>query len=226
MPARRSSSACATCRRSTNRAKPQAGRGSPEAPDQVVVAAAAADHVAERRVVDLEDRARVVAEVAHEAEVEDHAVGQPALRDAVGHLAEPLRRPAARRRRRARRRARSPRGPPRSCGSATSVSLPLAAHARARRPRAPPAPRSRGARAPAGPRPRRCRPAPIALEQAAVQARRRRGRCARAGSPAASSAAHSTSITSIVPPGASAPISSSPAWRNSRCWPRCGVTAR
>ena len=78
-PRARSSSACATCRRSTNRANPQAGSGSPEAPEQVVVAAAAADHVAERRVVDLEDRAGVVAEVAHQAEVEDHAVGEPAL---------------------------------------------------------------------------------------------------------------------------------------------------
>ncbi len=37
---------------------------------QVVVAPAAADHVAERGVVDLQDRARVVADVAKQAEVE------------------------------------------------------------------------------------------------------------------------------------------------------------
>ena len=44
--------------------------------------------------------------------------------------------------------------------------------------------------------------------------------------PAASSAALSTSITSAVPSGAGAPISSTPAWVNSRIWPRCGLTAR
>src|SRR4051812_30900773 len=49
----------------------QAGRGQrpAEAPAQVVVAPAAADRVADGRVVDLEDGAGVVAQVAHQAEV-------------------------------------------------------------------------------------------------------------------------------------------------------------
>src|SRR6202000_1072477 len=47
----------------------EAGRGQGEAElgEEAVVAAAAAQHVAHRRVVDLEDRAAVVAEVAQQA---------------------------------------------------------------------------------------------------------------------------------------------------------------
>src|SRR3954452_21137909 len=51
------------------------GQWAAKAAEQVVVAPAAAERRAERRVVDVEDRARVVAEVANEAEVEDHARG-------------------------------------------------------------------------------------------------------------------------------------------------------
>ena len=63
------------CRRSTPRAKPTAGSGAAEAPEQLVVATAAADRRAERGVVDLEYRAGVVADRAHQPEVEDHALG-------------------------------------------------------------------------------------------------------------------------------------------------------
>ena len=104
------------CRRSTSSAKPPAGSGAPEAPEQVVVASAAADGDAERRVVDLEHRARVVAEVAHQAEVEDHALGDRGL--------------AAARARRACRRALGP-GP--SLGSSTSVPPRSCGHAQEQR---------------------------------------------------------------------------------------------
>ena len=50
-----------------------------EAPEQVVVAPAAAERLAERRVVDVEDRARVVAQAAGQAEVEDDALGDRVL---------------------------------------------------------------------------------------------------------------------------------------------------
>src|SRR5689334_17099116 len=43
---------------------------------QAVVAAAAAEHVPQGRVVDLEDRAAVVAEVAQQAEVDLHPLGR------------------------------------------------------------------------------------------------------------------------------------------------------
>src|SRR3954453_10120102 len=49
----------------------------PEAAEQVVVAAAAAERHAERAVVDLEDRARVVAQRARHPEVEDDPPGRP-----------------------------------------------------------------------------------------------------------------------------------------------------
>ena len=54
-----------------------------EAAEQLVVAPAAADRHAERRVVDLEDRARVVAEAAHEPEVEDQPLGDARLQQRV-----------------------------------------------------------------------------------------------------------------------------------------------
>ena len=65
------------------------GQRAPEAAEQLVVAAAAADRRAERRVVDLEDGARVVADGAHEAEVEDHAGGDLSARAARGRGACP-----------------------------------------------------------------------------------------------------------------------------------------
>ncbi len=49
------------------------GQAAAEAAEQLVVASAAADRGAEGGVVDLEHGAGVVADVAHEAEVEDHA---------------------------------------------------------------------------------------------------------------------------------------------------------
>ena len=69
---------------------PQAGSGAPEAAEQVVVAAAPAEREADRRVVDLEHRARVVAELAHEAEVEYHPVRDAALGKQLVQLAQPL----------------------------------------------------------------------------------------------------------------------------------------
>ena len=46
-----------------------------EAPDQPVVPTSSAQDVSERRVVDLEDRSAVVAEVAQQPEIEPDAVG-------------------------------------------------------------------------------------------------------------------------------------------------------
>ena len=71
----RSSAARAMCTRCTSRPTPQAGSERPKRPDQLVVAPAAAQREAHGRVVDLVHRARVVAEVAHQAQVQDHAVG-------------------------------------------------------------------------------------------------------------------------------------------------------
>src|SRR3954470_9374437 len=59
-----------------------------EAPEQLVVAAAAADREADGRGVDLEHDAGVVAELANEAEVEDHAVGRAALGQQLVELAQ------------------------------------------------------------------------------------------------------------------------------------------
>src|SRR5215203_772421 len=46
---------------------------------EVVVASATAQHVAQGRVVDLEDGAAVVAQIAKQAEVDLHAVSDPSL---------------------------------------------------------------------------------------------------------------------------------------------------
>src|SRR5215211_4738142 len=51
----------------------------PEAADQLVVAAAAAEREAHGRVVELEHGSGVVAELAHEPEIEDDAIGDAAL---------------------------------------------------------------------------------------------------------------------------------------------------
>src|SRR5215207_6414286 len=58
--------------------EPAGGQVAAEAADQLVVAPPAAQGKAHRRVVDLEHGAGVVAELTHQPEVEDHAVGHPA----------------------------------------------------------------------------------------------------------------------------------------------------
>ena len=55
----------------------------PEAPQQLVIAPATADRRAKRGVVDLEHSARVVADVADQPEVEDHACGDIGLEQPV-----------------------------------------------------------------------------------------------------------------------------------------------
>ena len=71
---------------------------SPEPPHQLVVAPAAAEHVPERGIVDLEDGARVVAEVPEQAQVDADPLGDAASRERfVGGgkaLGGPLHRPA------------------------------------------------------------------------------------------------------------------------------------
>src|SRR5690349_4794624 len=73
-------------------AKPRSGHGPPETADQVVIAPTPAQYVAEGRVVDLDDGAGVVAEVAQQAQVELHPACHPALHEQVVGLLEPLRR--------------------------------------------------------------------------------------------------------------------------------------
>ena len=58
------------------------GQAPAEPPHQLVVAPAAAEDVAKRRVVDLDDRARVVAQVTEQAEVELNSLGHPAAASA------------------------------------------------------------------------------------------------------------------------------------------------
>ena len=105
----------ARCARARGRGRIPPRAAAAEAAHQLVVAPAAAEDVAERRVVDLHDRARVVAEVAQQPEVEVDPVGHSrALRAAEvaasrWRRARPLRRPA-------RARDRGPRG--RRAGSA------------------------------------------------------------------------------------------------------------
>src|SRR5215208_2654101 len=78
------------------------GQVAAEAAQEVVVAAAAADRGAERRVVDLEDRARVVAERVDQPQIEDHALGRRGLEPVIhgpelsrlGHPVEHLGAPA------------------------------------------------------------------------------------------------------------------------------------
>src|SRR5690606_1036644 len=67
-------------------------QGPAEAAHELVVAAAAAEDVPERRVVDLDDRAGVVAEVAQEAEVELDALGDAALAQELVGGANPAQR--------------------------------------------------------------------------------------------------------------------------------------
>ena len=113
----------------------------PEAADEVVVAAAAAEDVAERRVVDLDDRARVVAEVAEQAEVELHPARRRPARPAGRRSAAA----AARRARRRRRRAPGPdRGPPPRPAGRAAAGASRARARRALRPRRRPSPAPRG----------------------------------------------------------------------------------
>src|SRR5689334_17282217 len=69
------------------------GEVEPELLHQPVVAAAAAEDVAQRRVVDLEDRAAVVVEVAQQPEVDLHPVGGTAALQLLVGLAEAGRHP-------------------------------------------------------------------------------------------------------------------------------------
>ena len=166
--------------------------------------------MAERRVVDLEDRAAVVAEVAQQAEVDPDPV-RDAPRSASASKVSCSRAVA-----------RSTAAPPRlagllqhlaaaaqlgegDAGRALLLADPLQGGelrleadqvvrrqpAEDRRPAPPPRPRTR--------------------RGAGGKGRRRRARSRRGLSPAASSAASSTSTTSAVPCGAGAPISSTPA---------------
>ena len=105
----------------------------PEAPEQVVVAPAAAQRLAERGVVDVEHRAGVVAQPAGQAEVEDararatasssrsRTPRSPASASATG--------PGG---------ASSTSGPPRSCGTRTSRSASPAARSSSRTSRSSP----------------------------------------------------------------------------------------
>ena len=174
----------------------------PEAAEQVVVAAAAAEDVAEGRVVDLEDRAGVVAEVAQQAR---------------GPAARGRRRPASRAPRRSRPAApmaRSTAPPPSSWARSSTLSAP---------PRRPGS-RSRVSR-PSGSRPSTASTSISSPTRSWVASRSRmrsRGSPSTPSSarswryrsasprpttarfsPTASSAALSTSITSAVPSGAS-----------------------
>ena len=214
-PVPRSSPASARCSRSTPEREADGGQVAPEAPEQVVVAAAAADRRAERGVVDLEDRARVVAELRTQAEVEDH----------------PLRRRPA-------RAARAPRAGPSTAsasawaGASASTSGAAAAlrHARAaaRRPRsadpelaraAARARRSRAARAPASSAARAASGTPQAGQQ-----RREQRRVAEADAVVLQAgrvervAEHRQRLRGALRARAT-PISSIPACSSSRGWP-------
>ena len=94
------------------------GRQAPaEAAQQVVVAPAAADRGAERGVVDVEHGARVVADVAHQAEVEDDPLGDRRLEQLVdlAQAGDGLLRPGA-------GSSASTSGPPRRWGTSSSSS--------------------------------------------------------------------------------------------------------
>ena len=102
-----------------------------EAPEQPVVAAAAAEDVAERRVVDLEDRAGVVAEVAQQAQVELNAVRDAPRGKRVVGRAQPLRGALHRLTPELGGADRGPRGLPACPGSASRVaraSEPIPSH--------------------------------------------------------------------------------------------------
>ena len=109
----------------------RAGRGQVDAEggEEAVVAAAAAEHMAERRVVDLEDRPVVIAEVAQQAEVDLDPLGDPA------RLPTPRRSPPGGRWARStaappiERASFSTSLPPRSCERAMQVAVLLVADA-------------------------------------------------------------------------------------------------
>ena len=86
----RSSPVSAMCRRSTLSAKPTAGSGRPNDAQQLVVAAAAAERHAVGGVIDLKQRPGVVAEAAHQPQVEDDPLGHLGRQQAVdlAHAAE------------------------------------------------------------------------------------------------------------------------------------------
>ena len=94
-----------------------------EPPEQLVVAAAAADALTDGGVVDLEDRAGVVAEIAEQAEVDLDAIGDPGGLERGERLGERRRCPLDRRPPSERARS-STSGPPRRLLSAT-IGRPL-----------------------------------------------------------------------------------------------------
>ncbi len=80
-------SASASWRPLDGQREPDGGQRAAEAAQQLVVAPAAAQRGADPGRVDLEDRARVVAELAGQAEIEDHAVAH-ARRQQLDHRGE------------------------------------------------------------------------------------------------------------------------------------------
>ena len=203
-PRRAPRPASATCRRSTPSAKPTAGSGRPKRAEQVVVAPAAADRLAERGVVDVEDGAGVVAEPARQPEVEDHALGDVRARAGrASRAGRPARRPAG------------PRSPRATLGRAAQLRHPHEQVGGLRR-RRPAAPTSRSSptksrvASSCSSRSRASRRHVEGAQQRRVQRRRRRARSRSRAGPTASSAWHRTVSASAVPSGAGAPTSSMP----------------
>ena len=211
--------ACAMCTRWTSSAMPHAGRGVAEAADQVVVAAAAAQREAHRRVVDLVHRARVVAAARAPARGRGSPGRPPRAPRASAYSLRPDRPRSAG----PPRRALQHLGPPRSSGRRTSIRWrrPPAqlAHAalQRRRGRAARGSSSSASRSSAAPRrlaagSRYSAPSPSPMRWRA--------------SPTSSSAARSRAITSASPSAPATPISSIPACRNSRWAGRCRSSRR
>ena len=193
------------------------GQRAPEAPEQVVVAAAAAERHAERPASDLEDRARVVAEVARSRPRSKitrraHVLGQQrrsSVAQTVGRGS-----PAGRRGPQ-RRRAAAGRASSRASVARPRRDLALQPDEVARDELVQ---ELRRAASPATPQPRPAAPgtgrrSPSA-DPVARQARRR---------PARGTA---RSSASAVPSAPGAPTSSTPACSCSRASPRCGRTRR
>ena len=166
------------------------------------------------RVVDLEHRARVVAELAHEAEVEDQAVGARPL-GSSSWIASGSRSP----RRAARSPARAPRGRRAGCRQRSSRSLRGGRQAELRDVDLE---RRRGRAARGGSSSGRARVLGHLERRRAASGRgsRRQGRAGGRRRPAARSASSTSATTSASPAGPGSPISSSPPCRNSRAWPR------
>ena len=212
-----SSAACARCTRCTSSADAAGGQVAPEAADQLVVAAAAAEREAHGGVVDLEDRRRCSSRARARGRGR-RSPGRPRRARPAGRGAR-----AGRRARRCRR-GRAPRG---------RRAAAAAARAGRARPGARPEPvhlalesrRGRaatGSRAPAGAPPR----PPRTSRAGCGRARRRRCPIRWRRRPASSSAASVSATTSASPSAPGTPISSTPAWRNSRGSPTPRSVAR